>query len=78
MSLFITTRGIYVELVANKCEGMIRINDIPGDYFHYDQRNHCLIGERTKQVLQLGDLVNIEVKSADLLKRHLDFLLVSD
>ena len=74
----VTDRGIYVELLANKCEGMIRIKDIPGDYYHYDQRNHCLIGERTKQVLQLGDQVNIEVKSADLLKRHLDFLLVSD
>lgn len=74
----VTDRGIYVELLDNKCEGMVRIKDIPGDYFYFDERNHALIGDRTKTTYHLGDEVKIEVLKADLLKRHLDFLLVVD
>ena len=69
----VTERGLYVEIIENKCEGMVRINEIPGDYFNFDLTNYSLIGERTQQVYQLGDVVRIKVIKADLIKRHLDF-----
>ena len=72
----VTDRGLYVEIIENKCEGMIRIKDVPGDYFFYDDRNHALVGERTKKIYQLGDLIQIKVDKADLIKRHLDFIFV--
>lgn len=72
----VTERGIYVEIIENKCEGMVRIKDLPGDYFFYDDRQHCLVGERTNIIYQLGDLVQIKVEKADLIKRHLDFSIV--
>jgi len=71
----VTDRGIYVELVENKCEGMIRIKDITGDYFNFDDKAHALVGERTKKRYQLGDSINVSVLKADLIKRHLDFKL---
>ena len=74
----VTDRGIYVEIIENKCEGMVRIKDIPGDYFFFDERNHALVGERTKNIYQLGDLVTVEIVKADLVKRHLDFALVTE
>ena len=74
----VTDRGIYVEIIENKCEGMVRIKDIPGDYFFFDERNHALIGERTKKIYQLGDLVKVTVAKADLIKRHLDFTMVQE
>ena len=72
----VTERGIYVEIIENKCEGMVRIKDLPGDYFFYDDRRHCLVGERTNIIYQLGDLIQIKVEKADLIKRHLDFSIV--
>ena len=72
----VTERGIYVEIIDNKCEGMVRIKDLPGDYFFYDDRQHCLVGERTNIIYQLGDLIQIKVEKADLIKRHLDFSIV--
>ena len=72
----VTERGIYVEIIENKCEGMVRIKDLPGDYFFYDDRQHCLVGERTNIIYQLGDLIQIKVEKADLIKRHLDFSIV--
>ena len=74
----VTDRGIYVEIIENKCEGMVRIKDVPGDYFFFDERNHALIGERTKKIYQLGDLVKVTVAKADLIKRHLDFTMVQE
>ncbi|MDA8531441.1 ribonuclease R [Flavobacteriaceae bacterium] len=71
----VTEWGMYVEIIENKCEGMVRVKDISGDYYSFDQDNYALIGERTKNKYQLGDQVEVQVKKADLLKRHLDFKL---
>lgn len=71
----VTDRGIYVEIIENKCEGMVKISEIKGDYFVYDDKTHSLIGERTSKVYQLGDPVGVIVKKADLMKRQLDFIL---
>lgn len=72
----VTEWGIYVEIIANKCEGMIRIRDIKGDYYIFDEKEYAIIGERTKRKYQLGDEVSVMVKSTDLIKRHLDFALI--
>lgn len=72
----VTEWGIYVEIIENKCEGMVRISDIKGDYFNFDEKEYAIIGERTKTVYQLGDEVKVMVKNTDLVKRHLDFTLI--
>ncbi len=72
----VTDRGIYVEIIENKCEGLVRVSEIKGDYYNYDNENHCLVGEKHKKVYQLGGTVSVAVKKADLLKRQLDFILV--
>jgi len=71
-----TDWGIYVEIIENKCEGMVRIRDIKDDYYHFDQDEYALIGEATKNMYQLGDEVIVKVKQADLVKKHLDFTLI--
>ncbi|MCL6274243.1 ribonuclease R [Muricauda sp. 2012CJ35-5] len=72
----VTEWGIYVEIIENKCEGMVRIRDIKDDYYIYDERNFAIVGERTKRTYQLGDEVYVMVKATDLIKRHLDFSLL--
>ncbi|WP_396591219.1 ribonuclease R [Allomuricauda sp. R78024] len=72
----VTEWGIYVEIVENKCEGMVRIRDIKDDYYVFDDRQFAIIGERTKRMYQLGDEVMVMVKNTDLIKRHLDFSLI--
>ena len=72
----VTEWGIYVEIIANKCEGMVRLRDIKEDHFDYDEEQYAIIGRKTKKVYQLGDEVYVNVKNADLVKRHLDFNLI--
>jgi ribonuclease R len=72
----VTDWGIYVEIIQNKCEGMVRIRDIKDDYYHFDQDEYALVGDETKNMYQLGDEVIVKVKQADLVKKHLDFTLI--
>ena len=68
--------GLYVEIVENMCEGMVRLQDIPGDYYLFDPENYCARGKKTGQEYKMGDKVQIVVKRADLIKKQLDFELV--
>ena len=70
----VTERGIFVELKENKCEGMIRVSDIKGDYFVFLEKEFALVGQRTKKTFELGDPITIKVKKADVIRRHLDFV----
>lgn len=72
----VTEWGIYVEIVENKCEGMVRIREIKDDYYTFDPEQFALVGEVTKNILQLGDEVVVKVKNADLVKKQLDFTLI--
>lgn len=72
----VTEWGIFVELNENHCEGMVRIRDIKGDMYYFDEDNYCLVGRRTKITIRLGDPVRIEIKGANLAKKQLDFALV--
>ncbi len=72
----VTDFGIFVEIIDNKCEGMIRIKDIPGDYFIFDPDTYEVVGKRTGDAYRLGDEVEVRVKKADLIKRTLDFEMV--
>ncbi len=72
----ITEWGIYVEIVVNKCEGMIPIRELDDDYYVFDEKNYCLTGRRYGRKYQLGDEITIRVARANLDKKQLDFALV--
>jgi len=69
----VTEWGIYVEIIENKCEGMVRIREIKEDYYVFDEKQYALVGQVSKGLLQLGDEVFVKVKNADLVKKQLDF-----
>ncbi|WP_299054669.1 ribonuclease R [uncultured Polaribacter sp.] len=74
----VTEWGIYVEISSNKCEGMVRIRDIKSDYYVFDEKQYAIIGQSTKAMYQLGDLVQVKVKNTDLERKHLDFNLIEN
>ena len=68
--------GIYVEIEENKCEGMVYIKDIEDDKYYYSEQQQAILGRKTNKKYTLGDKINIEVKKADLVKKHLDFIII--
>ena len=73
----INERGVFVEVISNKCEGFVRMKDIPHDYFVYNYKTNSLIGQNTKEEYCLGDKVSIRVEKTNLEKKHIDFKILS-
>ncbi|MFH4969275.1 ribonuclease R [Gaetbulibacter sp. M240] len=72
----VTDWGIYIEIISNKCEGMVSVRDMTDDHYAFDQDLFALVGRKSKKVYQLGDEVVVKVKNTDLVKKHLDFTLM--
>ena len=72
----VTEWGLYVEITANKCEGLVKISSIKNDHYIYNEKTYSIIGYRTKKSYQLGQKVRIKIQRADLEKKQMDFILV--
>lgn len=69
----VTDYGIYVEL-PNTVEGMVRMVDIPGDYYEYIEEEYAVVGKDTGKIYKLGMEVKVMLKDIDRLSRTLDFV----
>jgi len=74
----VTEWGMFVEIIENKCEGLVRLRDIPDDYYFFDEESFSIVGKGNNRRYRLGDNVKIQVKRADLVRKQLDFSLVED
>ena len=72
----VTDWGIYVEIISNKCEGMVSVRDMKDDHYAFDQDQYAMVGRKSGMTYQLGDEVIVKVKNTDLVKKHLDFNLL--
>ncbi|OPZ96157.1 MAG: Ribonuclease R [Bacteroidetes bacterium ADurb.Bin408] len=68
--------GIYVEIIENKCEGMVSIRDMEDDAYFIDEENYTVIGRYSNKKYRLGDKVKIKVKKILLNKKQIDFVFV--
>ncbi|MBI3511663.1 MAG: ribonuclease R [Bacteroidetes bacterium] len=73
----VTEFGFFVELEGNKCEGMVHVRNLKDDRYFFEQENYCLRGQRNGKKFTIGDKVRVLIKSADLIKKQIDFELAS-
>ena len=73
----VIARGVFVEVVENKCEGLVKAKDLSGDFYVHDEKNHQFIGEKTGKKYQLGDKTRVMLIKADQVKRRLDFQILT-
>jgi ribonuclease R len=71
----VTSFGIFVEL-ENTIEGLVHVSFLNDDYYRYEEKYYCLIGERTGRVLRIGDKVKIKVSGVNMEERKIDFELL--
>ncbi len=70
----VTTFGFFAEL-DNYVEGLVRVEDVKGDYYVYNDKTMSLVGERTKKVFRIGDKVTVRVAHVDVEAGYIDFTL---
>ncbi|MBN1158104.1 MAG: ribonuclease R [Bacteroidales bacterium] len=74
----VTEWGIYVEIIENKCEGMVPVRDLGSDFFEYDEDNYWIRGRRTGKKYRMGDPVTIRVVRINMLRKQIDFALAGE
>jgi len=72
----LTEWGIYVEEKETKCEGLVRVRDMGDDFYVFNEKKLELVGQKKKKRYRLGDSVTIKVKSVDLEKKTIDYILI--
>lgn len=70
----ITAWGIYVQL-PNSIEGLVHVSTMMDDFYHFDEKNYCMVGERFGKVFRMSQPVRIQVAAADTESRLIDFTL---
>lgn len=72
----ISEYGMFVEIIENKCDGLIRYSEIGGDTFIPDVKNYIVKGYNTGETIRLGDEVQIVVSNVDIEKKNINFTLI--
>ncbi|WP_270810342.1 ribonuclease R [Exiguobacterium sp. CinTr1] len=70
----VTNFGMFIEL-PNTIEGLVRLQSMD-DYYHFDESQLMLLGERTKRQFRIGDAVRVKVDAVNLDERTIDFTVV--
>jgi len=70
----ITNFGFFAEL-DNGIEGLVRVEDIKGDYYIFEEETLSLRGERSGRRYKIGDRVKILVAGVDTAARYIDFFI---
>ena len=68
----ITSFGFFVEL-PNTIDGLVHITDLTDDYYHYNEEQMTLIGERTGKLLKF--LIRSKLKLLPVIKKSVQLIL---
>jgi ribonuclease R len=71
----VTDFGVFVEMVATKCEGLVRMQEFDDDFYSFDPDNYRIVGRGKKKFYTLGDKIMVKVKKTDLERRTIDLEL---
>jgi ribonuclease R len=65
--------GFYVELVEHFVEGFVPVQTIWDDFYVFNERGHCFIGETNHRVFRIGDQVRVRVDKVSTDRHLIDF-----
>jgi len=66
--------GIYVDIQAFNCEGMIKAEFLKDDVYAFNEKEMLFKGLRKGKVYQLGNQIRVTVESVDIQKRTIDLM----
>lgn len=73
-----TKFGFFVELTELFIEGLVPVDTLAGDRFHYHENTRSIIGERTRKKYAIGDRIRVRLDRADTVEHKLQFALALD
>jgi len=68
----VTSFGVFVELEEFFVEGLVHITTLTDDYYNFIEKEHCLVGEHTGNVLRLGAAIQVNLVNVDISRRRIE------
>ncbi len=67
--------GIFVALDGVFVEGLVHVSELGQDYFHFEEKSHAMVGERSGRRFRLSDRVRVQLTRVDMEANKIDFRL---
>ena len=61
----VTEFGLFIDLDGFYVQGLLHISDLGADYFRYDPRGQCLIGDRSGRRFTLGEALEVRIANVE-------------
>lgn len=61
----VTRFGLFVTLKESGADGLVPIRTLPQDFYVHDEKQHALIGRRSKRIYRLGANMKVRLTEAD-------------
>jgi ribonuclease R len=74
----VTNFGLFVQLPEYLVDGLLRFSDLADDWWEVDSAAGCVIGQRTRRRIKLGDRVRVIIAAVHLANRELDLTLAKE
>jgi ribonuclease R len=74
----VTRSGLFVKLSDTGADGFIPARTLGAEYFHYDEKSHAMVGDRSGLAHRLGDVVEVKLVEAAPVAGALRFEMLSD
>ncbi|WP_298270934.1 ribonuclease R [Geobacter sp.] len=71
----VSSYGFFVELVDLFVEGMVHVSTMGDDFYRYVEKQHALVGERSREMYRIGDRVRVVVAGASVERKQVEFVL---
>ena len=71
----VTRFGLFVLLRQFEIDGLIRVEELGGDRFEFDEEKLQLVGKKSGVVYEIGDPLRVQVAKADIELGQIDFVL---
>jgi len=70
--------GLFVALDGVFVEGLVHVSELGHDYFHFDEKSHAMVGERSGRRFRLSDRVKVQLTRVDMEANKIDFRLADE
>jgi ribonuclease R len=74
----VTRFGLFVQLRQFDVDGLIRVEELGGDRFEFDEEKLRLVGKKSGMAYEIGDPMRIQVAKADIELGQIDFLMSAE
>ena len=71
----VTKFGLFVLLRQFEVDGLLRVDQLGGDRFDFDEENLRLVGRKSGMAYEIGEPIRVVVARADVEAGQIDFVL---